>query len=151
MHWHALLDRLGEDEHGVWLGAPLGTVWRRGSEPPTVDLPPHVVLVPHQNWWVATFNAAPAVFDVYVDLSTVSEWRGDLVTMVDLDLDVVRHRNGGTAELLDEDEFAEHRVAFGYPDLVVGAATTTAEKLMAQVIRDEPFTSAHQPWLAQVS
>ena len=151
MHWHALLDRLGEDEHGVWLAAPTGTVWRRGSERPTTNFPPHVVLVPRQDWWVATFNAAPAKFDIYVDLSTVCEWQDDVVTMVDLDLDVVRHRSGGVAELLDEDEFVEHQVAFGYPDAVIDAATSTAEKLMVQVTSDEPFTAAHLTWLARVS
>ncbi len=150
-HWHAWLERLGEDEHGVWLAAPAGTAWRRGFERPVTKFPPHVVLVPRQSWWVATFNAAPAVFDIYVDLATAAEWDGDQVTMIDLDLDVVRHRVGGVAELLDEDEFAEHQVAFGYPTEVIAAATSTAEKLMAQVVTDEPFTLAHRSWLAQVS
>jgi protein associated with RNAse G/E len=150
-HWHAWLDRLGEDEHGTWLAAPTGTAWRRGYERPTTKFPPHVVLVPRQSWWVATFNAAPAVFDIYVDLATVAQWQADVVTMIDLDLDVVRRRTGGMAELLDEDEFAEHQVAFGYPAEVIDAAMTTAEKLMAQVASDEPFTTAYQAWLARVS
>jgi len=26
LHWHATLRRLGEDEHGIWLGAAAGTL-----------------------------------------------------------------------------------------------------------------------------
>ena len=33
--------------------------------------------------------------------------------MVDLDLDVIRMRDGGILD--DEDEFAEHQVRYGYP------------------------------------
>ena len=46
-----------------------------------------------------------------------ARWAGDdEVHLVDLDLDVVRRRMTGDVELRDEDEFAEHRVRFGYPD-----------------------------------
>ncbi|MGW3644493.1 DUF402 domain-containing protein, partial [Streptomyces sp. NPDC005143] len=50
----------------------------------------------------------------------MSEWNADgiVVRMVDLDLDVVRPR-GGEAHVEDEDEFAEHRVRYGYPDRAV--------------------------------
>ena len=45
--------------------------------------------------------------------------------MVDLDLDV-RRRRWGVIERLDDDEFAEHRVRFGYPDEVVTQATAAS-------------------------
>ena len=60
LHWHARLHRLGEDEHGVWLGAPRQTAWQRGSEPRVAMKAAHVSLCPRDGWWVANFNAAPA-------------------------------------------------------------------------------------------
>jgi protein associated with RNAse G/E len=150
LHWHAWLSRLGEDEYGVWLAAPSGTVWQRGSEP-GVSLPPSVTLIPRDAWWVAAFNAAPAKYEMYVDVSTVPAWSGNEVTMVDLDLDVVRYRGDGAVRLLDEDEFAEHRLLFGYPETVVRSVTDTAQRLMSDVVASEPFAAAYRPWLAKVS
>lgn len=36
------------------------------------------------------------------------------MTMIDLDLDVVRHR-GGAVELLEVDEFEAHQIELGHP------------------------------------
>jgi protein associated with RNAse G/E len=150
LHWHAWLKVLGEDEHGVWLGAPTGTVWRRGTEP-RVNLPASVTLVPRDDWWVASFNTEPAKYEMYIDLSTVPVWDGNEVTMVDLDLDVVRVRQDGTVRLLDEDEFEEHQFLFGYPEALVRSVTDTARRLLADVTLIEPFTAAYRPWLARIS
>jgi protein associated with RNAse G/E len=150
LHWHAWLTRLGEDEHGVWLAAPTGTVWQRGSEP-VVQLPASVTLIPRDVWWVASFNVEPAKFEAYVDLTSVAVWHGDEVTMIDLDLDVVRYRGDGAVRLLDEDEFVAHRLLFGYPDTLVHSVTETAGRLMSDVVAAEPFAGAYRRWLAQVS
>ena len=70
--------------------------------------------------------------------------------MVDLDLDV-RRRRSGEVELLDEDEFAAHRVRFGYPVEVVAAAEAAAQWLIASVRdRIEPFGVEYTHWLARV-
>jgi hypothetical protein len=66
LHWHAWLRWLGEDEHGVWLGATRQTAWQRGSEPPVTMKAEHVSLFPRDGWWVANFNAVPAKFEVYI-------------------------------------------------------------------------------------
>ena len=87
---------------------------------------------------------------MYVDLTSVPVWDGDEVTMVDLDLDVVRVRQDGTVRLLDEDEFAEHQELFGYPEAVVHQVSQTARHLLAQVAVSEPFTAAYRAWLAQI-
>jgi protein associated with RNAse G/E len=150
LHWHARLDRLGEDEHGVWLGSPRGTIWQRGESDVLMDDLCNVTLIPRDAWWVASFNLGHRKHEIYIDLSTVPVWHGDEVTMVDLDLDVVRLVGSGVAKLLDEDEFAEHRVLFGYPEDVVRAVSQTAATLMTQVIGAEPFVAAYRPWLAQV-
>jgi protein associated with RNAse G/E len=150
LHWHAWLDLLGEDEHGVWLGSPRGTIWQRGESGVAMDMC-NVTLVPRDAWWVASFNLDHHRHEVYIDLSTVPVWQGDQVTMVDLDLDVVRLVGSGSAQLLDEDEFAEHRVLFGYPEELVRTVSATATALMSQVTAAEPFVGAYRPWLARVT
>jgi hypothetical protein len=66
---------------------------------------------------------------------------------VDLDLDVIRYRNGKVL-LDDEDEFAEHQVTLGYPEDVIEKALATAKWLMDAVEqRREPFGAAGRPWL----
>ncbi len=71
--------------------------------------------------------------------------------MVDLDLDVVRHRHTGAAELLDEDEFEEHQRRCAYPDEVIQRTRHSASWLMDAVTEREPFRSAYRSWLAMVT
>lgn len=113
----------------------------------------YVVLVPRGEWWTATFCVDPGP-EMYCDVCTVPEWNADgtVVRMVDLDLDVVRPR-GGEAHVEDEDEFAEHRVRYGYPDSVFDTAQQTCEWLMQAGRRDggiEPFVSAYRHWLGLI-
>jgi uncharacterized protein len=152
LHWNYETSRLGEDEHGIWLGAPAGTTLRRGDHIVDPAEWPHVLLLPRDAWWTAAFNAPPHRTEIYCDITTVPTWLApDEVTMVDLDLDV-RRRRTGLVELLDEDEFAEHRIRFGYPVEVVEAARASARRL-EHAIRagEEPFAAAYRPWLAQLA
>lgn len=68
---------------------------------------------------------------------------GTVLRMVDLDLDVVRHR-GGETRIEDEDEFAEHQVSYGYPESVTSRARQTCRWLMEAGRRGrngvEPFS-----------
>jgi polyphosphate kinase 2 (PPK2 family) len=53
---------------------------------------------------------------------------------------------------LDEDEFAEHSVRFGYPDEVVAEATAASHWLVSALgDGSEPFASGFRPWLAKVT
>jgi hypothetical protein len=62
------------------------------------------------------FNSAPSALDIYVDITDAPVWpTAHEVTMVDLDLDVVRVRATGAVEVVDEDEFAEHQVSLRLP------------------------------------
>ena len=152
LHWNYLATRLGEDEHGVWLGAPLGTELRRGEAVMELAEMAHVVLLPRAGWWTAAFNAPPKRTEIYCDISTVPEWTSaEEVTMIDLDLDVLRRRTG-RVELVDEDEFAEHQVRYAYPPEVIGNARASADWLVTAVAdRREPFGTTYRAWLAQVS
>jgi len=151
LHWNHAGRLLGEDEHGVWVGCPAGTVARKGYGPPTTWVQAYVGLFPRDAWWTAMFYAAPHAMEIYCDVTTVPRWHGDEVAMVDLDLDVIRFRDG-RLHLDDEDEFAEHQVRYAYPDDVISQAERSAAWLMDAVGRAcGPFGGAHAPWLSLVS
>ncbi|MEU6999174.1 DUF402 domain-containing protein [Nonomuraea sp. NPDC046570] len=150
LHWHHPARLLGEDEHGVWVGCEAGTWGQRGEEPKVWWKHAFVMLFPRDRWWVALFNAEPHKTEVYVDVSTVPEWRDGEVHMVDLDLDVIRFRDGRLL-LDDADEFAEHQVAFRYPAEVIAQAEASAAWLMKSVGESAaPFDGSHRPWLDHV-
>jgi protein associated with RNAse G/E len=145
-HW------LGEDEAGAWLGVVAGTPALVDGDRETLREEPYVLLVPKRAWWTAMFNAPPRRTEVYCDVTTPATWTGTSeVTVVDLDLDV-RRRRWGDIERLDEDEFAAHRIEFGYPGEVVTRATEASFWLATALGNGtEPFATAFRPWLAQVS
>ena len=140
-HWEYDALFLGDDEHGTWVGAPAGTrLARPGAD--FVALGHFVSLVPADQPFVATFYdpawaAAETGVDVYVDITTVPRWEGRVVSMVDLDLDVVRGRTG-RVWVDDEDEFADHRVRFGYPADVVRLAASSCDAVHAAVTAGLP-------------
>jgi protein associated with RNAse G/E len=143
---------LGQDAAGTWLGVASGSEATVDGDRPIVRDEPYVLLVPRRAWWTAMFNAAPRRTEVYCDITTPATWAGtEEVTVVDLDLDV-RRRRWGVIEQLDFQEFAEHRVRFGYPDEVVTQATA-ASAWLATALGDgtEPFASAYRSWLALVA
>ena len=152
LHWHGVMRRLGEDEHGLWLGWGRNMLMARASEPPVTMGPAHVQLVRRTDWWCGAFHAEPRPTAVYCDITTVAEWTApDEITMIDLDLDVLRYRDGRAPEIVDEDEFLEHQVRYAYPPEVIATARATADALLLSVQRDEePFKSAYQPWLSLV-
>jgi protein associated with RNAse G/E len=153
LHWHHTMTRLGEDEHGVWLGAPIGTVYGKG---PVTEVyateERRVMLFPRNAWWTALFHDAPAHLDVYCDVTTPPQWmHAGEVTTVDLDLDVCRIRADGSVFVDDEDEFALHKDRYGYPPDVIASAESAAASLTA-ALRDarEPFAGRYRHWLRRV-
>ena len=150
-HWAFDMERLGVDDHGMWLWAPAGTELRRGSETPIEANHGFVKVITDGQWWTGIWNDGTPTdgrsIRTYVDVITPAVWDGDTVRMVDLDLDVVRRRDG-TVEVDDEDEFEEHKVAFGYPEHVVDRARTEAAQLVLAVEQDkEPFGVVGDRWL----
>lgn len=142
--------RLADDHHGTWLGVDTGTASIYHGRP-SVEQIPFVLLVPRGQWWTAMFNPPPRTSEVYCDITTPARWDGETVDLVDLDLDVVRRRQTGAVELRDEDEFADHRVRFGYPEEVVRNARAAARWLRDALHRGrEPFGSAYLGFLGQV-
>lgn len=159
-HWEFDAVYLGADRHGEWCAVLEGTpITRPGVALSAVAT--QVVLSPAGDsdagrWWMATFhdengptwgNAGVPVA-VYVDMTTPPHWDGTTLRAVDLDLDVVRGTTG-RVWVDDEDEFADHRVRFGYPDEVARAAMDSCDRVH-RAMRDAaaPYDrAAHLPWL----
>jgi hypothetical protein len=149
-HHGAELVYLGADEHGDWLGDPVGNAWSGGPASFT-SVTDNVLVVPRDRAHTAMFYEPhpEQEFELYVDITTVPRWEGLVATAVDLDLDVIRLFDGSWF-VDDEEEFAEHRVALGYPAEVVLAA----ESECARVVDEIRSGAAHfamstaEPWRA---
>ena len=99
------------------VGSSDGTPVQRGDEPP-LPPPAFALLIPRDDWWTAAWNredpGSPFHYEVYIDVSTPARWEPRRVTMVDLDLDVVRTRSG-ECSIRDGDEFAAQLHGSGTP------------------------------------
>lgn len=150
-HWQYAGRYLGVDEHGDWIGFPTGS---RFTRPGADYVAPYaqVALVPadhlEERGWVAAFHSPGGKVRIYVDVTTPPAWDGEVVRTVDLDLDVVQGLTG-RVWVDDEDEFADHRVRFGYPGDVVADALASCA-FVDHAIRTQvaPFDgSTAQRWL----
>ena len=150
-HWEMDAVFLGTDDAGDWIGFPKGTrMARPGMAITTTN--DQVGLVPAARTavgqaWLATFHGPGGDVRTYVDMTTVPTWDGRTVRAVDLDLDVIE-RLDGTVFVDDQDEFDEHRVAFGYPREVVALAMATRDLVHTAVSqRISPFDGQAAAWL----
>ncbi|WP_432950332.1 DUF402 domain-containing protein [Kribbella sp. CA-253562] len=149
LHWHQWMTFLGEDQYGVWLGAPAGAIAQRGEEP-EIAMPAAVVqLFPRDRWYTASFNDAPQKTEIYCDVTTPVTFGDDEFTMIDLDLDVVKRRDG-SFYVDDEDEFAEHQVKYDYPADVIRAAQASCDWLASAVLTEEPFLTEYKAYLDRI-
>jgi protein associated with RNAse G/E len=125
---------------------------QKGSEPPIETPRPFVVLVPEAEWWTVVHASPGGDAELYVDIAAPATWEtSDLVTIVDLDLDVVRWSDG-RVELVDEDEFLEHQTSRGYPAWMIDRARAAAARaVLAAESRVEPFGLAGKVWLERIS
>ncbi len=143
-HWRYEMRRVGQDKRGVWLGGQAGTPARRGGEDPVSIEHPFVQLIAPTAWWSPIWNSEGEIA-VYVDVVEPAVWEDGLVRMIDLDLDVIRRRDGSVA-VLDEDEFTENSAA--YPEYVVSTVRAAVARLvMALEADEEPFCDEGPGWL----
>ena len=149
-HWEYDAVFLGSDEHGDWLGCRTGTFYARPGMAFEATFA-GVVLVPTGGAsHLAAFNDRYAQAAIYVDMTTPPVWDGAALRAVDLDLDVVKQRDGKIF-LDDEDEFAEHQLLFGYPPEVVAMAEQTAAEVLAAVhAGTAPYDGTADAWLASL-
>jgi uncharacterized protein len=155
-HWEFEAFLLGSDRYGDWVGVPAGTYMSRpGAEVTTpvdqVSLVP-VAGVDADRGWLATFHAVGGPVRVYVDITTPPAWDGPTLRAVDLDLDVISETSG-EVRVDDEDEFADHRVRFGYPEDVIELARANCHRVRAALAASEaPYDGRSATgWLRMLS
>ncbi len=143
---------LGSDPWGTWLAhLPDSVVVTATGNYPAA---PGLRLLPADRWWSVFYLAQPGTLLpelVYVDSCTPTTREADIMSFVNLDLDV-RKIAGSDIEILDRDEFDLHRARYGYPDAVV----STAEAACAEVVQlmtsgQGPFGAAARPRLRIVA
>ena len=134
-HYGHAAARLGEDEFGTWYAVREGTPWHRGETFLFDGQWDATVLVSAPAGYIAWFWLKEEIgeLDLYVDIVTNVEHTPDAMFAVDLDLDIIRFRDDGRVQLVDEDEFAAHQVELAYPPQVIAHAMETAERTLAAV------------------
>jgi hypothetical protein len=151
-HWELDATFLGGDRHGDWIGVPSGTLNARPGARFVSEVDA-VTLVPRDadlGWCLPTFHRPGIWCSVYVDITTPAAWEGGVLRAVDLDLDVIRG-DTGRVWVDDEDEFADHRLRYDYPDDAVRAALATSERVLGHITAGRaPFDDAAEEWLARV-
>jgi hypothetical protein len=140
---------LGEDEHGLWLELRVGSPVYRGEEVLFHGTSGGLMLVPREDGWLAWFPEF-GDFELYVDIVAGTTRTETSVTMVDLDLDVIRRRDY-SVELLDEEEFGLHQVELGYPTQLIEHAERMADLVLSAVRSNlAPFDGvAARKWMTQ--
>ena len=153
-HWTFRATRIGEDEHGIWVAAPIGTPFARPGMEFTAERN-QVFVFPRDRPYTTAFYQPLADDDadhvsLYVDITTVPFWQGDEVTMSDLDLDVVRYADGRVS-VEDEEEFVLHQQLLRYPPEVVALAHESVVARLSEVRKaSEPFGIVGTDWLRRV-
>ncbi len=147
-HRSVALHGFDADESGHWgyirSGADVitydGSMSRFGFE--------SLVYFPVGGWWSALFLIGSPV-DLHVDIATPASVIDGIVTTIDLDLDVVVR--DGKAELLDADEFEQHRVLHAYPDSHVRAAEQAAQSVQTLIAAGTfPFDGSHTAQMSRM-
>lgn len=90
--------------------------------------------------------------DIYVDVAAPAIWSDRGARMVDLDFDVIVWNDGRPAELVDEDEFEQHRIELAYPPHLVDDARRAASDIFRRVRAGEPPFAQESlaPWQAML-
>ncbi|WP_052663580.1 hypothetical protein [Psychromicrobium lacuslunae] len=156
-HWVEPLRFLGVDELGAWLFRPKGSFISRPDGAAFTDAD-EIIAVPSSVDHVATLRPETMIgkFSIYVDVATNLSWKlcwfGWELHAIDMDLDVIsfEETDGPRTAIKDQDEFAEHRVEFGYPAELVTEMETAADRILTQVLAAEgAFDGRAGRWLAK--
>lgn len=140
--------RVWEDELGVWLFSPKGTLYRgqTGSRIGECEVGqgdrdegvPVIQLMPRSLWWTAIWSREHNA-RISVDICTPPARYDGEWTYVDLELDSVL-RECGSVELVDEDEFDEAcQTGLIVEEEAAEARTAGAETIRAMRGQSEPF------------
>ncbi|MEP9382771.1 DUF402 domain-containing protein [Nocardioides cheoyonin] len=149
-HWRFHGVYLGADEHGEWIGYPPGSRYSRPGRAIEADWAAVGIVPHHDAAHLPTFNRPNSTVssEIYVDMTTPPVWDDDVVSSIDLDLDVVR-RFDGTIAIVDQDEFEAHQLEYGYPPEIITMAEESAERVYAAVSSGAPpYDGSAERWFA---
>lgn len=139
-HWFHDLVFLGEDEWGAWAGQYSGGTASKPGRTIALEWD-SLMLVPHDPRYVMTVNQGhPRGVEIYIDLAWDVSWdaESNSFTGIDMDLDVVRREPDGATEIVDQQEWDEHRALFSYPEPVVVQLVALARELAGRVSAMSP-------------
>lgn len=153
VHYRVNMALLAEDNAGVWMGNRKGAAIERPGQPTARSSQDSVTLFPRGAGWSARWypgrsvDGRASLYCSYVDVTTPPEVTPTDIRLVDLDLDVAKTWDGNVV-VLDEDEFAQNRLARGYPAEVVRSAMDTTEAIRAALTHGSfPFDGSADPYL----
>ncbi|MGH9894033.1 MAG: DUF402 domain-containing protein [bacterium] len=150
---------LTEDEYGLWLYSPKGTIYRGQTGSSITELEvgqgtgeagfPVMHLIPSEAWWMAWWCSDGQTPFVSVDICTPPSLIDGEWTYIDLELDALGFSDG-RVELHDEDEFTSACAAgLVSDDEATAARTALAEIERCLRQRIEPFGSVGWNRLAE--
>jgi len=104
------------------------------------DSTPAVEFFSLSQWFTVSANVRDvAITDYYCNIAEPAQFADDVLTFVDLDLDLVR-RGAGEWHVVDEEELAHNAARFGYPPDLVMRARVEMQRLRARITaRRFPF------------
>jgi len=103
-------------------------------------------------WFTVSVDVdVDGVLQRYCNIAEPARLDGDVLSFVDLDLDLVWRRGSGW-QVVDEDEFAVNAARFTYPPPLVAAARTALEGLRARVEgKGFPFDGTLDRWVRHLA
>jgi uncharacterized protein len=148
-HYRTAVRLLGDDEFGLWCWSSAPRRVLRGDGTVLTGDKDALYLVP-TDWWTVTWYLGHPRAEFYVNISTPPVVEPDRIVSVDTDLDVIGWLDG-SVEVVDQDEFKDHQVRYGYPPEVIESTERAAIESFARASsRTPPFDgTAVEHWVEQ--
>src|SRR5262245_31179109 len=145
----AVVQLLGEDAFGRWLGIAKGAPWWAADGARSgVFNTSFVKVVPNETFWTACFNPIDPLVDV--DLVLPVRWIDDVLEEVDLELDILRFADG-SVRVRDQEAFDQVRQTWAMPGEIATQAQATCSQVRMLVEQGvEPFGAVGRAWLRLV-
>jgi protein associated with RNAse G/E len=150
---------VAEDEAAITLWTPPGTLDFSAKKGTWLPAPDGLLELYFKHKWYNVWHICEqhsGFNQSYANIAMPATLQANVLTWVDLDLDLRVHMDG-SIELLDEDEFLTHSTLFPYPPAVITQARAAVDELMtcyqqgifpftyaAQVARYEQIKAANQ-------
>lgn len=132
-HYRSVVEVIGKDEFGTWCWRPAGRPIYKGDKLAFTGAYDTIVLAPPEDWWTLSWPFGHPRMTLYVNIGTPVVWEDSRFVSTDLDLDVIKLLDG-TALIVDQDEFEEHQVLYGYPDDIIQRTRKASEDALAMTV-----------------